>query len=220
MIESDIRIQGQFVRSALLHLFVAVGVLVLIEVSLFQTFHLDRWFDRWLNNGWAWAIILGQYLGVTAFACFAALRVRQRLTQYLLLFGYVGIQAIVFFAPVLWQAARISPRIPIHALVATPLIVGSFFAYGWFAGHEFSRRTAIILLATAGVLVFLVLGLAMGPSLGLFLIVSVIIAACIAMACHVPTLKARCQTEQDISAAVLLLGGVATDLIFVLGSGV
>lgn len=169
--------RAQFIRKTYAHLFMAIGLMVLIVLAIFSAVDTEALTATMLGSPMSWLIVLGLFMAVGWLARWWASATTSVPLQYLGLTLYVVAEAVIF-VPLLHIAANFYPGAIMSAGISTAFIFTGLTAFVFYTKADLSFLGGALAIGGLAAIALIVLSLTMGFSLGLpFVIVMIALAA-------------------------------------------
>lgn len=211
--QADVDTRATFIGRVYMHLLMAVGLFVAIEVGLFMSGVADDIADWMLTL--PWLVILGAFVIVGMLASRAAYRVESVRGQYLGLFAYVLAEAFIFL-PLLVYANEEAPGAIESAAFVTILAFGGLTAIAWFSRKDFSFLGPFVMFGGIVALVAIVAGALFGFQLGLWFMVAIVGLAGASILWSTSRILRQFPEDRYVGASLELFAGVALMFYYIL----
>ena len=138
--------RASFIAKTYVHLAGAVGLLVALELALWQTGLAEQLVGLLARSQYGWLIALGMFMGVSWIANMWAQSSTSLTMQYMGLGLYVVAEAVILL-PMLWMAQSIDPNIIPTAGLATAGLFAVLTAVVFITRKDFSFMRSILMFA-------------------------------------------------------------------------
>lgn len=211
--QADVDTRATFIGRVYMHLLMAVGLFVAIEVGLFMSGVADDLADA--MAGVSWFLILGAFVIVGMLASRAAYKVESVGAQYAGLFGYVAVWAVIF-VPLLVYANEQAPGAIESAAFVTILAFAGLTAIVWFSRKDFSFLGPFVMFGGLLAIVAILGGLLFGYELGLWFMVAMVGLAGASILWTTSRVLREFPEDRYVGAALELFASVALMFYYVL----
>lgn len=211
--QADVDTRATFIGRVYMHLLMAVGLFVAIEVGLFMSGVADELADA--MAGVSWFLILGAFVIVGMLASRAAYKVESVGAQYAGLFAYVAVWSVIF-VPLLVYANEQAPGAIESAAFVTILAFAGLTAIVWFSRRDFSFLGPFVMFGGLLAIVAIFGGLLFGYELGLWFMVAMVGLAGASILWTTSRVLREFPEDRYVGAALELFASVALMFYYVL----
>ncbi len=217
VIALDAESRGTFIAKTYAHVFGAILLFAGIEAMLFASGLAES-----ITNalGGSWLIVLGAFVLVSWFATRTAHTARSLASQYIALFGYVVVWALIF-VPILYIAeaqavARGSGNVITSAAISTLVGFAGLTLIAFGTRKDFSFLRGILMWVGVSAILLILSSIIFGFSLGAWFSVAMIIFAGAAILYDTSKIIHHYPQDRYVGAALELFGSVAMMFWYVL----
>ncbi len=196
------------------HLFCAIVVFAAIEFALFKSGVAEP-IAHSMMRGRNWLLVMGAYMIIGWLASRAAHHAVSKATQYLALFGFVAIEAVIF-VPLLYLAEKVAPGAIPSAGMATMAGFAGLTGIAFWTRKDFSFLGGILRWVGICSLVLIVAGILFGFKLGTFFSVAMVAFAGAAILYDTSNVLHHFPRDRYVAAALELFASVAMMFWYVL----
>lgn len=197
------------------HLLGAIIVFTIMELVLFKTGVIDRLAPTLMASQGGWLLLLGGFILVAWLATRTAATSISPAAQYLALFGFVAMEALIF-APLLWLANRHAPGAIQSAAVITLLGFSGLTAIVFTLKEDFSFLGGLLRFVGVMALVTIVAALLFNLQLGVWFSVAMIGLAGVSVLYDTSRILHHYPADRHVLGALQLFASVAMMFFYVL----
>ncbi len=205
-------VRSEFIKKTYINLMSAIACFTLIEIIFFKT-NIAFLIVNALSGNWMIAMIAFVIAGMAASR--AAFMSHSKTTQYIALYAYVLIEALIF-TPILAYADFYAPGVIQSAAIVTLLAFGALTAFVIMSKTDFSFLGSLLKWVSIMALVFIVAGALFGFQLGTLFSVGMVGLAGGYILYDTSNIIHHYPSDRYVGAALSLFASVAMMFFYVL----
>lgn len=202
--------RASFITKTYLHLFGAIGALIVLEFALLQTGLAEQFVGLLGQSQYGWLLVLGAFMAVSWLANSWASSSTSLTMQYLGLGLYVVAESIILL-PMLWMANKMDPSGSViqTAGLATLGLFTLLTAVVFVTRKDFSFMRSILMFGGFAAMGFIVCAIVFQFSLGAFFTYAMIALACGYILYDTSNVLHHYRVGQHVAASLALFASVA-----------